>query len=196
MDSTYSTINRLEQINDDEYIFGFALPVKDSIYTIYHEAKISAKSVEQLLKASKLSDPQGLIKKKMKIVVPSDTFCFVQFEFDGFFLIEPSSVEVHSDLNLQSICPRCSDIYSVVLKSHSNDRVLDFIISKSTYRSLMAVLDVPAEANLNPTRLPEADFMILEPEEGFLCQKTACSIRIPLKDTRLPQSYFTRTKTE
>lgn len=195
MDNTYSTIKRLDQINDDEYYFGFALPVKDSIYTIYHEAKISAKSVDKLLKASHQLDPRSLIDRKMNLTVPSDSFCLVQFEFDGFFLKEPSSYEVRSDLRLQAIYPKCSDIYSVELRSNSNDKVLDFIISKSTYCSLMTVLDVPAEPNLSSTILPEAEFMILKSEEGACGLKIACSIFVSLKEPTL-KAYFTKATTE
>lgn len=133
--------------------------------------------------------------KKMKIVVPNDSFCYVWFEFDGFFLKELSSEEVHSDLRLRGICQKCSDIYSVVLRSDSNDKVLDFIISKSTYCALIAVLNVPAEPYLDLNKLPRVEFRILEPEEDACGSKIACSIPISLKNTSL-KAYFTKTKTE
>ncbi len=191
MDSTYSTIKRLEKISDDEYYFGFSRPIQGSIYTIYHEGKISSKSVKQLLSGTYQLGTNGLIDKKMKIVVPNNSFCLVQFEFDGF-LVELSSQALLSELRLQSINQKCNDIYSVTLKS-ADDSLFNFIISETTYYALIEVLDLPVDTVI--MKFPDAEFIIFEPNlnEGELGMKLACSIIVSLKDISL-KAYFTKTE--
>lgn len=189
----YSTIQRLEKISGDEYWFGFSTPIENTTYTIYHEAKISSKSVKQLLKGAQKSGTKDLIGKKIYIVVNNNSFCFVQFEFDGFFIEELSSRQVRSDLSPHGINQKCNDIYSVALRDVDNNQWLNFVISESTYYDLIELLELPAEPNLDLTKITNSKFTIFKPEEKCFGLKIACSIGVPLTDTHL-KAYFTKTE--
>lgn len=191
MDTTYSTIKRLQRINANEYIFGFSVPIKDSIYTIYHEAKISSEAVHKLHMATNaffdISDPLNLIDK-IDIVVRRDSFCYVRFEVAGSFSETPSQTDIRSVLRLYDLVQKQDCTYSVILKSSVNNELLDFVISESTYYTLDKLIGA------DTLIVHSAEFQIVESEN---CDnlKVAYSIGIQLKDTHL-KAYYTKATTE